>query len=120
MTHRIRVAVIDAESRLGLLPCLPISVATLTRNKGKLMVECPKSHGKFIILKPQNRLKIETLSAWANRAPNGHPGTENRDDFEVHLLHKPTDFRRQGFEAEVLHWSPTKRTSPQRPPCRPP
>jgi hypothetical protein len=102
--------------------------------KRKLTVECPESYEDVSVLELLDGLKLEAPPAWANPAPKAPHGTEDRpaaaaagsgstaprtikiflassselredrDTFELHFLRKNRDFRRQGFEVEVLRW----------------
>jgi hypothetical protein len=104
------------------------------KQDGKLTVECPDSYEDVSVLELLDGLKLEALPAWAKPTPKGPAGPEDlsaaavtgsgsptprtikiflassselredRDAFELHFLRKNRDFRRQGFEVEVLRW----------------
>ena len=104
------------------------------KQDGKLTVECPESYADVSVLELLDGLKLEALPAWANPEPKVPPFTddrpaaaaagsgsaaprtikiflassselrEDRDAFELHFLRKNKDFRRQGFELEVIRW----------------
>jgi len=104
------------------------------KQDGKLFVECPDSYEDVSVLELLDGLKLEALPAWAKPTPKGPAGPEDlsaaavtgsgsptprtikiflassselredRDAFELHFLRKNRDFRRQGFEVEVLRW----------------
>ena len=104
------------------------------KQDGKLTVECPESYEDVSVLELLDGLKLEALPAWANPEPKVPPFTddrpaaaaagsgsaaprtikiflassselrEDRDAFELHFLRKNKDFRRQGFELEVIRW----------------
>jgi small GTP-binding protein len=104
------------------------------KQDGKLTVECPESYEDVSVLELLDGLKLEALPAWAKPAPKVPPGTEDRpaaaaagsgsaaprtikiflassselredrDAFELHFLRKNKDFRREGYEVEVIRW----------------
>ena len=104
------------------------------KQDGKLTVECPESYEDVSVLELLDGLKLEAPPAWAKPAPKVPHGTEDRpaaaaagsgsaaprtikiflassaelkedrDAFELHFLRKNKDFRRQGFEVEVIRW----------------
>jgi len=104
------------------------------KQDGKLTVECPESYEDVSVLELLDGLKLEALPAWAKPAPKGPLGIEDpysaattgsgsaaprtikiflassselredRDAFELYFLRKNKDFRRQGFEVEVIRW----------------
>jgi hypothetical protein len=104
------------------------------RQDGQPTIQCRKSYDPVSVLELLDGLKLEALPAWAKTAPKAPPGTEDRpaaaaagsgssaprtikiflassselrkdrDAFELHFLRKNRDFRRQGFEVEVLRW----------------
>jgi internalin A len=97
-------------------------------------IQCRKSYKHVSVLELLDGLKLEALPAWAIPAPKVPSGIEerpaavaagsgspaprtikiflassselrvDRDAFELHFLRKNKDFRRQGFEVEVIRW----------------
>jgi internalin A len=104
------------------------------KQDGKLTVECPESYAHVSVLELLDGLKLEALPAWANPKPKVPLGVEDRpaaaaagsgstaprtikiflassselredrDAFELHFLRKNKDFRREGFEVDVIRW----------------
>ena len=104
------------------------------KQDGKLTVECPESYADVSVLELLDGLKLDALPAWAKPAPKVPLGVEDRpaaaaagsgstaprtikiflassselredrNAFELHFLRKNKDFRRQGFEVEVIRW----------------
>jgi len=101
---------------------------------GQPTIQCRKSYDPVSVLELLDGLKLQALPAWAKPAPKEPLGNEDRpaaaaagsgssatrtikiflassselredrDAFELHFLRKNKDYRRQGFEVEVIRW----------------